>query len=154
VRQSLRRKDRELSSDLASKLFLECEYGFLSTVDIDGQPYGIPLNYVYKDNSIYFHCALEGHKLENITVNKKVSFCVVGETKVVPDQFTTKYESAVVFGSVSEVYGDEKRDALVSFLEKYSPGYLEEGEKVIDKSGEKTRVLKIDIDYMTGKARK
>jgi hypothetical protein len=103
---------------------------------------------------VYFHCALEGHKLENIKANKKVSFCVVGRTKVIPDKFTTQYESAVAFGSASEVYGSEKHDALLSFLGKYSPGFLEEGKKFIDKMSEKARVIKIDIDHITGKARK
>ncbi|HVO66151.1 MAG TPA: pyridoxamine 5'-phosphate oxidase family protein [Syntrophales bacterium] len=154
MHRNVRRKDRELSIDLATKLFSECEYGFLCTVDIDGQPYGIPLNYIYKDNCVYFHCALEGHKLENIKANKKVSFCVVGRTKVIPDKFTTQYESAVAFGSASEVYGSEKQDALFSFLEKYSPSFLEEGKKFIDKMSEKVRVIRIDIDHITGKARK
>ena len=34
----------------------------------DGYAYGVPLNYVYVDNSIYFHCAKEGHKLDNIKI--------------------------------------------------------------------------------------
>ena len=153
MRKSLRRKDRELTSDLAAKLFSECEYGFLSTVDIDGLPYGIPLNYVFKDNCVYFHCALEGYKLDNIEANNKVSFCVVGKTRVVPDKFAMLYESAIAFGAVSEAFGDEKQDALVSLLEKYSPGYIEEGKKAIDAHGKETRVMRIDIDYMTGKER-
>jgi uncharacterized protein len=153
MHKKVRRKDRELSIDFATKLFSECEYGFLCTVDINGQPYGTPLNYVYKDNCVYFHCALEGHKLENIRANKKVSFCVVCRTKVLPDKFSTQYESAVAFGSASEVYGREKHDALLSLLEKYSPGFLEEGKKYIYKMGEKTRVMKIDIAHITGKAR-
>ncbi len=52
------------------------------------------------------------------------------------------------------MYGSEKQDALLSFLGKYSPGFLEEGKKFIDKMGEKVRVIKIDIDHITGKARK
>ena len=153
MHRNVRRKDRELTIDLATKLFSECEYGFLCTADTHGQPYGTPLNYVYKNNCVYFHCALEGHKLENIEANKKVSFCVVGRTKVLPDKFATQYESAVAFGSASEVYGSEKQDVLLSFLGKYSPDFLEEGKKYIDKMGEKTRVFKIDIDRLTGKAR-
>ena len=82
------------------------------------------MNYVYKDNSLYFHCALEGHKLENIKANKKVSFCVMGRTKVIPDKFTTKYESAVAFGLALEVYGNEKQDVLLCLVGNYSPGFL------------------------------
>jgi nitroimidazol reductase NimA-like FMN-containing flavoprotein (pyridoxamine 5'-phosphate oxidase superfamily) len=42
------------------------EYGVLSTVSAEGQPYGTPLNYCLIDDSIYFHCATEGHKLKNL----------------------------------------------------------------------------------------
>ncbi|MBI5895396.1 MAG: pyridoxamine 5'-phosphate oxidase family protein [Desulfobacterales bacterium] len=56
----MRRKDKEIAADEAVKLLAEGEYGILSTVDDAGQPYGIPINYVYKDHHIYFHCALTG----------------------------------------------------------------------------------------------
>lgn len=42
------------------------EFGVLSTIGNDGQPYGVPLNYIYKDRAIYFHCAVAGQKLDNI----------------------------------------------------------------------------------------
>ena len=62
----MRRKDKEIGTDEAINLLTKCEYGVLSTVGNDGQPYGVPLNYTYKDNCIYFHCALKGHKIDNI----------------------------------------------------------------------------------------
>ena len=43
------------------------------------QPYAVPLSYVFHDQCIYFHCATEGHKLDNIRANPAVSFCVVGQ---------------------------------------------------------------------------
>jgi len=79
------------------------DYGVLSTASTDGYAYGVPLNYVYINNSIYFHCAVEGHKTDNITVNNKVSFCVVGEIEVLPDKFSTRYQSVIVFGLIEEV---------------------------------------------------
>lgn len=33
--------------------------------------YGVPLSYVFMNNSIYFHCAAIGHKPENIHYNNK-----------------------------------------------------------------------------------
>jgi len=152
--RNVRRKDRELSIELATKLLAEGEYGVLSTAGPDEQAYGIPLNYVYKNNCLYFHCALEGHKLDNIRANNKVSFCVVGRAKVLPDKFTTAYESTIAFGTASEVQGDEKHSALLSLLEKYSPDFMEEGQKIIAKYINKTTIIKIAINHITGKARK
>ncbi|MEE4600021.1 MAG: pyridoxamine 5'-phosphate oxidase family protein [Desulfobacteraceae bacterium] len=149
--REMRRKDKEIGTDEAINLLTNCEYGVLSTVGNDGQPYGVPLNYTYKDNCIYFHCALKGHKIDNIDDNPKVSFCTVGNTEVLPSEFSTNYVSAVAFGVASEVQGTERYDALVLLLEKFSPGFIEEGKKYIEKLDKVTKVIKIQIQHISGK---
>ncbi len=149
--RELRRKDKQSSMEEAQALLEVSEYGVLSTVDSDGQSYGVPLNYVYTDGAIFFHCALPGHKVDNIENNPKVSFCVVGDTKVLPSDFSTNYASTIVFGTASEVEGQERYDGLMKLLEKYSPDYLEEGKKYIEKLDNVTKVIKIDIKQMSGK---
>jgi nitroimidazol reductase NimA-like FMN-containing flavoprotein (pyridoxamine 5'-phosphate oxidase superfamily) len=149
--RAMRRKDKEIGTDEAINLLTNCEYGVLSTVGNDGQPYGVPLNYTYKDNCIYFHCALKGHKIDNIDDNPKVSFCTVGNTEVLPSEFSTNYVSAVAFGVASEVQGTERYDALVLLLEKFSPGFIEEGKKYIEKLDKVTKVIKIQIQHISGK---
>jgi nitroimidazol reductase NimA-like FMN-containing flavoprotein (pyridoxamine 5'-phosphate oxidase superfamily) len=149
--RKMRRKDKEIGTDEAINLLAECEYGVLSTVDNDGQPYGLPLNYAYKDNCIYFHCALAGHKIDNIDNNPKVSFCVVGNTKVLPSEFSTDYVSAVAFGVASEVQGTERYDAFVLLLEKFALDFMKEGRKFIEKLDKVTKVIKIEIQHISGK---
>ncbi len=151
IMREMRRKDKEIGTDEAIDFLTECEYGVLSTVGNDGQPYGVPLNYAYKDNCIYFHCTLTGHKIDNIDNNPKVSFCVVGDTKVLPSEFSTNYVSAVVFGVASEIQGTERYNALVLLLEKFSPDFLEEGKKYIEKLDKATKVIKIEIQHISGK---
>jgi len=138
----------------AITLLSNCEHGVLSTVDKDGQPYGVPLSYAYKNNSIYFHCARVGHKIENIENNPKVSFCVVGNTNVLPAEFAIEYESVVAFGVASEVHGAERNSALLWLLEKYSPEFIEKGKNYIAQKDKATKVIKIEIDHMSGKARR
>jgi len=150
----IRRSDREIAEHEARALLGDAEYGVLSTVGSDGQPYGVPLNYVYKNGSIYFHAALSGQKIDNIASNAKVSFCVVGKTKVLPDKFATEYESAVAFGVAAEVNGSEQQDALLWLLEKYCPEFVEEGKLYIEQKGEVTKVVRIDISHISGKARR
>ena len=149
--KEMRRKDKELGTDESIKLLTECEYGVLSTVGDDGQPYGVPLNYAYKDNCIYFHCALKGHKIDNLDANPKVSFCAVGATQVLPSEFSTNYVSVVAFGVASEVQGTERYNALVLLLEKFSPGFMDEGKKYIEKLDKVTKVIKIEIQHLSGK---
>ena len=150
----LRRVDRTISESEAKEILRNGVYGVLSTVSKDGQPYGVPVNYSYTDSGIYFHCALEGHKLDNLRENNKVSFCVVGKTEVLPEQFGMKYESVIVFGKVVEMKDDEKNNDLLELLKKYSSEFMEEGLGVINSTGDKTKVYKIIMEAITGKARK
>lgn len=69
--KEVRRRDREIAPQESINILDTAEYGILSTVGNDGQPYGVPLSYVLKGDSIYFHCAISGHKLENIEHNAK-----------------------------------------------------------------------------------
>jgi uncharacterized protein len=152
--KEMRRKDRQTSEQDTRQLLSCGEYGVLSTVGRDGQPYGVPLSYAYRELCIYFHSATTGHKLENLADNQRAAFCVVGKTRVLPDKFSTEYESAIVFGRVSEVQGSEKASALLWLLEKYSPEDVEAGKHYIDQKGGATKVMKMDIEHLSGKARR
>jgi nitroimidazol reductase NimA-like FMN-containing flavoprotein (pyridoxamine 5'-phosphate oxidase superfamily) len=150
--REMRYSKRALGEEEAIKMLKDCEYGVLSTVGDDGYAYGVPLNFVYDGSAIYFHCAKEGHKLDNLRFNSKVSFCVVGEAVIVPHAFTTQYKSAVVFGVAREAEGAEKRTALELLIKKYSPDFLEKGMKYIDADIDKTCVFKINIEHISAKA--
>jgi nitroimidazol reductase NimA-like FMN-containing flavoprotein (pyridoxamine 5'-phosphate oxidase superfamily) len=154
LEKKMRRKDRALTEEQAIVLLNKAEYGVLSTVTESGKPYGVPLNFCVIDHCIYFHCAVEGQKIDNIKQNKYVSFCTVGNTAVLPDKFGTKYESVIVTGEVEEVFDKNKQMALEGLLIKYSPGFFDQGTKYIEELKEKTRVFKITINKLTGKARK
>ena len=152
--KELRRKDRAIMEEEAMALLSSAEYGVLSTVSDNGQPYGVPLNFCVIGRCIYFHCAIEGRKINNIKHNNSVSFCTVGNTEILPDQFGTKYESAIVSGEIEEVFDDSKQIALEGLLHKYSPDFFDKGSKYIEAMREKTRVFKITIRNLSGKARK
>lgn len=152
--KEIRRKDRAIDNEAARSLLNNGTYGVLSTTDANNQPYGIPLNYAVIDDEIFIHCANAGHKLDNIKSNRKVSFCVVGKTELLPDKFSTRYESVIVFGTASIVNGDKKRAPLIALLAKYAPDHMESGRKYIDKLINKTVVIKMSVDHITGKARK
>ena len=149
-----RRADRTISKEEADELLDRAEYGILSTVGADGLPYGIPVSYCVIGDDIYFHCAMEGRKLDNIAHNPQVSFCVVGKTNVLPDKFSTEYESTVVSGTAGEVFDEEKQKGLEGLLHKYSVGHFEKGLKYIEALNYKTRVYRIHIESISGKARR
>ena len=150
----LRRHDRAITQNEALDLLNQAEYGILSTVSKEGQPYGVPLNFCAYNDSIYFHCAPAGQKINHIADNRNVSFCIIGKTQLLPEKFSTKYESVIVSGTAEEVFAAEKLTALATIIQKYSPEYLEKGEKYIENSHQETRVFKINISHLTGKSRK
>jgi uncharacterized protein len=150
----MRRNKRAISTEEAFQILRKVEYGVLSTVDDRGLPYGVPLNYCVSDNRVYFHCAREGHKIANLESNAKVSFCVVGDTELLPEKFSTKYESVIVFGEVREATGDVKQAALEALVRKYSSAFVGEGQNYIHSSQAQTRVFGISIESISGKARK
>ena len=152
--RKVRRKDRILTNNEAVEIIKNNTYGVLSTIGEDDYPYGVPISYVFFNDSIYFHSAIKGHKLDNISNNNKVSFCVVGRTHVLSGEFSTEYESAIVFGRAIEVYENEKNTALLEIINKYSSDYIEQGKEYIQKSGKATKVMRIDIEHISGKAKR
>lgn len=150
----MRRTDRRLDDTEAREILARGAHGVLSTVGPDGSPYGVPLSYCLRDGAIYVHCAREGRKLDHLAREPRVSFCVVGATRVLPEEFGTLYESAVVEGTAREAIGDEKQAALEGLLAKYSPDHVDEGLRYIDALRDETRVFRIDVASLSGKARR
>lgn len=131
------------------------EYGFLAMVNADGGGYGVPLSYVYEDGIVYFHCAPQGHKLDNLALDDRMTFTVVGATKVICGGFTTAYQSVMLFGRVRLVQDDRERfEALERLGTKYNPGFEEVAKKYIRGSFARTAVLRFDVEAMSAKAKK
>jgi nitroimidazol reductase NimA-like FMN-containing flavoprotein (pyridoxamine 5'-phosphate oxidase superfamily) len=70
------------------------------------------------------------------------------------DQFATRYESVIASGIVEEVSGEEKQQALEGLLAKYSSEYFTEGLDYINAKGALTRVYRLSIESISGKARR
>ncbi len=156
--REMRRKDRQLNSDETLEIIKNAEYGVLATVSEDQSPYSVPLNYAFDAESmtIYMHCSSEGgQKTDNIKFCPKACFTIVYKTELMPEDFGTKYWSANVFGNVSIVEDtDEKQKGIEAILRKYSPDHVEKGLEFIRGTFDRFSILKLDIQMITGKARK
>lgn len=153
IRREMRRKDRVLSELDAIDILNKVEYGVLSTVSEDGSPYGVPINFVYVQKHIYFHSALVGYKIDNILAHPQVSFTVVSDVHPLAEQFSTKYKSVIVFGTVEEVDDTEKSAVFRYFLEKFSADFMDPGIIYVEKTKGMARIFRINIEYMSVKGK-
>lgn len=114
------------------KEFLNEEHvGRVSSIDENGFPQIIPMNFVFLDDAVYMHSHVKGEKLENISRNNKVGFEADRELEFLPSYFEdphnasladTLYISIVIKGVGSFVSDrEEKTLALNGLMEKYQP---------------------------------
>ncbi|KMT22522.1 pyridoxamine 5'-phosphate oxidase family protein [Clostridium cylindrosporum] len=153
---NVRRKDREIDEKVAYDLLVNTEYAILGTINVeDGTPYCIPISPVVEEDYIYFHCAPVGQKVDNIKNNPNVCVTCVGDTNLVPEQFTTEYESTVVKGVAGEVTEDEEKIfALRKICEKFAPSNMDNFQKAVNASLKRTNIYKIKIQSISGKGKK
>lgn len=131
------------------------QWGVLSTISENGQPYGVPLHYVYdhEKNMIYCHCSPGGQKVINIRNNPNVSFNVVGEWRVLEDAFISNYKSVIITGTAT-IYedGDQMRRPLELLCAHLAPTTTDkQRQTVIDRYLKLVRIIAITIKEMTGK---
>ena len=74
--RKMRRNKQAISFEDCEKILNENISGVLALSGDNGYPYAVPLSYVYSNGGIYFHCALEGHKIDAIKSCNKASFCI------------------------------------------------------------------------------
>ena len=150
--REMRRKKQALSTEESLAILNRGISGVLAVTGDQGYPYAVPLSYVYDNNKIFFHCALSGHKLDAIAANNKVSFCVVGQDRVMLQEYTTYFRSVIIFGR-ARILEDpiEKRTALEKLAAKYSPEQETGRLREIDRLFERTCMVEIVIEHITGK---
>jgi nitroimidazol reductase NimA-like FMN-containing flavoprotein (pyridoxamine 5'-phosphate oxidase superfamily) len=149
----MRRIDRALSESESREIMARADHGFLATVSEDGWPYAVAVNHVLAGNLLYLHCALSGHKLDNIAHDERVCFSAVASAEIIPEKVTTHYKSAILFGRASVVEDPaEKRRALELLGQRFCAGFMPQVEEEIRQDGPKTIVVRIQIERITGKA--
>lgn len=151
----IRRRDRALDEAQALAILEKAEWGVLATVDADGWPYAVPMNHALVEGALLLHSAREGHKLQNLRVNTRVSYCVVTQADTLPLELATRYESVIAFGRARLLMDEGERLAALQALgARFAPDHPEAVAREIAKDAFRTAVLRISIERVTGKARR
>ncbi len=147
----MRKKSREMDSAFALDVFRKAPYVTLSMVCPDGTPYGIPLSLVVTDDeTMYFHCAQEGLKLDCIRSNNQVCLSAVTKCKPVvgpkDNSFTLEYRSAVAFGVADIVTdGTERLFAMRAICERFLPQHMSAFDAAVAQSMNHTEIVRIRL---------
>lgn len=146
---------KHLSNEESITFISQERVGHLATYDLGNTPYITPLNYIYYQGKIYFHCANEGRKLDNIAANHQVCFEVSRVNKSVfgsiACQCSTRYTSVLVFGKAYTIEDiATKTDLLNIFTEQFAEG--RSYPHISAEAASRVTVVEITVDSMQGKA--
>lgn len=148
----MRRKDRQLPEETAWEIADRCLYAVLSLTAEDGSAYGVPIHVVREGQDFYFHCAREGRKSRCLQRQPRVCLTFVEDAQVVQERFTTRYRSAIAFGTAAEVTDPaEKTAALEKLCRRYSPDVGPEAVSRELEAAPRTAVWRIRVEFITGK---
>jgi hypothetical protein len=152
----------QIKSPQKIKEFLNQEHvGRISSIDENGYPQIIPMNFVFLNDSVYMHSHTKGEKIDNINRNNRVGFEVDRELEFLPSYFEdpkdasladTLYISVVIKGMASLVTDNEEKTlALNGLMKKYQPegGYdpIQSSMRVLDA----VAVIKVMPNVIYGK---
>ena len=150
----MRRKDRERDEAFAWEVLKSAPYAALSMTGQDGTPYCVPVNHVVDETYkvLYFHCAGAGEKWQLLEKEPPVCLTAVSRMSIVPNEFETAYDSAVVRGQAQVVTDDgERTKALLLLVEALDPKGMGGLAACMDRCFAATKIVKIVPREITGK---
>lgn len=151
--REMRRKKQMLSERECIEILEKGTAGVLALSGDDDYPYAVPISYVYYNSKLFFHGAKSGHKIDAIKRCGKVSFCVIDQDHIVPEEYTTYFRSVIVFGEI-HIMEDEKemKDAIRRLAVKYHPNDMEANRNTaIDREWKPLCMIELSIEHLSGK---
>ena len=151
--RKMRRSKQQLSLEECQEILCQEKRGVLSVMGENGYPYGMPVNHWYcKENGkIYFHGAKEGHKVDAIRQNGKVSFCVYDQGYREEGQWALNIRSVIVFGTIRPVTEEEVCKKVCQGLAEKFTDDSEYAKKEWEAAGSRVLCLELTPDHITGK---
>ena len=149
--REMRREKQGLSREDSERILAESSWGTLAVLGDDGYPYAVPINHVYYDGAVYFHCAQQGHKLDAILACDKVSYSVVEFDASLSQEYASAYRSVVIFGRAHIVEDEAEKIASLRAIGMKRHPERERSDEEVAKSGAHLHMVRIDIEHMSGK---
>lgn len=150
--RQMRRKRQQLTQEESIAILQKATAGTLALLGDDGYPYAVPISYVYNEGKLYFHSALNGHKVDAIRKYDKASFCVIEQDDVQPEKYTTFFRSVIAFGRIHIIEDEKEKLEIVRMLgNRYNPNQDDALQKEIESGLSRLLAIRFDIEHLTGK---
>lgn len=151
--REMRRKQQALSREECVDILNRSTSGVLALSGDDGYPYALPISYVFDEDKMYFHSALEGHKIDAVKGNDRASFCVIDLDDVLPEKYTTCYRSVVIFGRIRILEDEQdKMSSIEKLAVKYAPDASAESRREeIERFKSRFCMLELTCEHISGK---
>ena len=148
----MRRFRQQLPDAESIELLKKATSGTLALLGDEGYPYAVPISYVYSDGKLYFHSALEGHKVDAIRNCDKASFCIITQDEVQPEKYTTFFRSVIAFGRIHIIEDPAEKLEIARLLgNRYNPNQDEALQQEINSGLSRMLAIRFDIEHLTGK---
>ena len=148
----MRRSDRAINdpTELESILreALVCRMGLC-----DGDvPYVVPMNFGYRDGSVFLHSAIEGRKIEILRKNPNVCLEFEKDVELIPAEtacsFTMRYRSVIASGKAVFLESTaEKARGLNAIMDSCTGKDFEFPPQAL----ERIVVIRVDLEEISGK---
>jgi len=159
----MRRKHTEVTDAKEMiRILASTNIGRLATLDTKGYPYITPVNFVFHEGCVYFHCAPSGEKLDNLTRNPRVCFeadvpLAYLQVDFNPDRDPCRthqlFHSVIIRGTARVIPDGELKTAVLNVLVAKHEGNRDFAAVTADSTGYKTcYVVEITPERMTGKS--
>ncbi|NPA36891.1 MAG: pyridoxamine 5'-phosphate oxidase family protein [Chlorobi bacterium] len=129
-----------------------CDICFVAMADGEGIPYVLPMNFGYKNKTVYLHSAPSGRKIDILNQNKNVSITfttdseLVYQHKQVACSYRVRSLSVIISGKVEFIEDDYgKREALNILMENYSVDNFDYSKPAV----RNVKVWKVKAENMT-----
>jgi uncharacterized protein len=148
----MRRREKQITdTKQMEQILAQAQVCRLAMVD-KGHPYVVPLNFGYRDGALYFHSALEGRKMDVLRADSRVCFEVDEMVKMNKAaeacDWGVSFKSVIGTGTAHLLTSlEEKKESLDIIMAHYSDRSFDYPLEML----EKTAVIKLTIDEMTGK---
>ncbi|MCP5061464.1 MAG: pyridoxamine 5'-phosphate oxidase family protein [Ignavibacteriae bacterium] len=153
---------RITDKNLITEMLNSAEYGVLALSD--EKPYAVPVNFVYLNDSIFFHGSPKGKKMKMLETNKNVSFSVISDSIIIPSYFSSTenlacpasaFFKSIIIDGTAEIMDDRNKLAKIfsAIMKNLQPEgkYKSFESNEYDKQFSAVSVIKINIENLSAK---